>query len=106
VLSPAGSATVGRSAGGPTAVVFTFSDNVVAADGMISSNEFTIANATFSSASISGNELTLNRTGVIDQSVVSVTLNGIDDTDGNPLTGDNDVQIRALVGDAKPGPDR
>jgi hypothetical protein len=29
-----------------------------------------------------------------------VTLNGIDDTNGNPTTGDNDVEIRALVGDA------
>jgi hypothetical protein len=32
--------------------------------------------------------------------VVSVTLNGITDTNGNALTGDNDVEIRALVGDA------
>ena len=67
---------------------------------MISSNEFTITNATYSSASISGNMITLNLTNVIDQSVVSVTLNGIDDTNNNPLTGDKDVEIRALAGDA------
>ena len=36
----------------------------------------------------------------MDQSVVSVTLNGISSTGGTPLSGDNDVEIRALVGDA------
>ncbi|MBA3963213.1 MAG: hypothetical protein H0X40_15115 [Chthoniobacterales bacterium] len=100
VLDPAANSTVEPRLGGPTTIVFTFSDNIVAADGMISSNEFTIVNATFSSASISGNELTLNLSNAIDQSVVSVTLNGINDTNNNPLTGDNDVAIRALVGDA------
>lgn len=29
-----------------------------------------------------------------------VTLNGINDTNNNPLTGDKDVEIRALIGDA------
>ena len=100
VLSPAGSGTVEPRANGPTTIVFTFSDNVVATDGTIDSNEFTITNATFSNASISANTLTLNLSGVIDQSVVSVTLNGIQNTSGNPLTGDNDIEIRALVGDA------
>jgi uncharacterized delta-60 repeat protein len=100
VLDPAANSTVEPRLGGPTTIVFTFSDNITAADGMISSNEFTITNATFGSASISGDELTLNLSNVIDQSVVSVTLNGIDDTNHNPLTGDNDVAIRALVGDA------
>jgi hypothetical protein len=67
---------------------------------MISSNEFTIANAIFSSASISGNELTLNLSGVVDQSVVTIALNGINSTGGTPLSGDNDVEIRALLADA------
>ena len=100
VLSPAGNGTVEPRANGPTIVVFAFSRDIAAADGMISSNEFTIVNATYSSAVISGNTLALNLTGVIDQTVVSVTLNGINDTGGNALTGDNDVEIRALVADA------
>lgn len=99
VLDPAGSGTVEPRAGGPTQVVFTFSENVIAADGMISANEFTIANASFNSASISGNQLTLNLSSVVDQSVVSVGLNGIGSTDGVPLSGDNDVEIRVLLGD-------
>ena len=100
VLAPAGSGTVEPRAGGPTTLVFTFSDNVEAADGMISSNEFTITNATFSSASISGNMITLHLTSVTDQSVLGVTLNGISDTNNNALTGDNDVEVRALLGDS------
>ena len=100
VLSPAGNGTVEPRANGPTAIVFGFSGDIVAADGMISSNEFTIVNATFSSAVISGSELTLDLSAVTDQSIVSVTLNGINDLDGNALSGDNDVEIRALVGDA------
>lgn len=91
--------TVEPRANGPTTIVFTFNGDIVVADGTIDSNEFTITNATFSSAAISANELTLNLSGVVDQSVVSVTLNGITDTTGNALTGDNDVEIRALVGD-------
>jgi hypothetical protein len=100
VLAPAGSGTVEPRANGPTTIVFIFSDNIAAADGTIDSNEFTITNATFSSASIPANTLTLNLNGVIDQSVVSVTLNGIQNTSGNPLTGDNDIEICALVGAA------
>jgi hypothetical protein len=86
-------------ANGPTTIVFTLNGDI--ADGTIDSNEFTIVNATFGSASISGDQLTLNLTDVVDQSVVGVTLNGINDTNGNPVTGDTDAEIRALVGDAK-----
>ena len=100
VLGPAGSGTVEPRRGGPTQVVFTFNGDIVAADGMISANEFTIANATFSSASISGNELTLNLSGVVDQSVVSIALSGLNSASGAPLSGDSDVEIRALLADA------
>jgi len=100
VLSPAGTGTVEPRANGPTTIVFAFNGSIVAADGMISSNEFAIANAIFSSASISENELTLNLSGVVDQSVVTIALNGINDTGGIPLSGDKDVEIRALLADA------
>jgi hypothetical protein len=99
VLAPSTDATVEPRTGGPTEVIFTFSSNIVASDGMISSNEFAITNATFSSASISSNELTLNLTNVIDQSVVTIAINGIEDTAGNGLNGDNDIAIRALFAD-------
>ena len=54
VLSPAGNGTVEPRANGPTTIVFAFNRDVAAADGMISANEFTITNAAFSSASITG----------------------------------------------------
>ena len=69
-LAPAGSGTVEPRKNGPTKVIFTFSADVVAADGMISANEFAIVNATFAGASISGNEVTLDLTNVVDQAVV------------------------------------
>lgn len=58
-----------------------------------------IANATSSSALISAND-TLNLGGITEQSVVSVTLSGIQDTGGTALTGVNDVEIRALAGES------
>ena len=85
---------------GPTTIIFTFSDDVVAADGQLDSNEFAISNAAFGSASIAGNVLTLNLTNVVDQSVVQIALNGITGASGQPLVGDNDVEIRALTADA------
>ncbi len=99
-LGPAGSGTVEPRTGGPTEIVFSFNEGVMADDGMISANEFTISNATFGSASISGDTITLNLIGVVDQSVVNIALNGISSMDGVPLSGDNDVEIRALFGDA------
>ena len=99
VLDPSTNATVEPRNGGPTQLIFTFSGDIVAADGTIDANEFTITNATFSSASISGNQLTLNLSGVIDQSVVTIVLHGLEDTSGNALGGDNDVAIRALFAD-------
>jgi hypothetical protein len=99
VLDPASDATVEPRSGGPTQVIFTFSDDVFASDGMISANEFTITNATFSSASISGNEITLNLSGVVDQSIVTIALSGLENASGDSLSGDNDLAIRALLGD-------
>lgn len=100
ILDPPGSGTVEPRKNGPTTLVFTFSDNVVASDGTLDGNEFAIMNASFASASSTGNQITLNLTNVIDQSVVSVALNGIESAGGTALSGDNDVEIRALVADA------
>ncbi|MGN6727752.1 MAG: rhamnogalacturonan lyase B N-terminal domain-containing protein, partial [Tepidisphaeraceae bacterium] len=53
-------ATIEPRIGGGSTLVFTFSEPVHALDGTLSANEFSIQNAAFSSASISGNTLTLN----------------------------------------------
>ncbi len=100
VLDPASDATVEPRTGGPTQLIFSFSDDVVASDGTLDADEFTITNAAFDSALILGNAITLDLTGVLDQSVVTVRLSDIEDTSGNPLSGDNEVAIRALFGDA------
>jgi predicted outer membrane repeat protein len=100
ILDPAGSGTVEPRTDGPTTLILTFSDNVVASDGTIDGNEFAIMNASFAGASSTGNQITLNLTNVIDQSVVSVALSGIESNEGTALSGDNDVEIRALLGDA------
>ena len=61
--------------------------------------KFVIANATFSSASISGSTLTLNLTGVVNTTYVTIELLGLSDTAGQALSGDSDVTVGALYGD-------
>ena len=85
---------------GPNKIVFTFSRDVFATDGNPNDGtEFTIANASFGSASISGKELTLNLTNVTDASTVAVDFSGLEDTDGNAVAGDTHVECLALYGD-------
>ena len=98
-LGPANNATIEPRSGGPSTLLFTFSDNITTVDGTLGSTNFTVTNATFSDASIASNTLTLNLTAVPDSSLVLVTLNGITDLADNPLTGTNNVAIRAIGGD-------
>ena len=98
-LGPANNATVEPRSGGPSTLLFTFSDNITTVDGTLGSTNFTVTNATFSDAAIASNTLTLNLTAVTDSSLVLVTLNGITDLADNPLTGTNNVAIRAIGGD-------
>ena len=60
VLSPATSSTVDPRLNGPTNIIFTFNENIVAADGDLDSSEFTITNAVYSNATLMGKELTLH----------------------------------------------
>lgn len=98
-LGQANSATVEPRSGGPTTILFTFSDNITTVDGTLGSTNFSIANATFSDASITGNTLTLNLVSVLDSSLVLVSLNGIIDLASNALSGTDSLAIRALCGD-------
>jgi hypothetical protein len=85
---------------GANQIVFTFNKVMVATDGLLSANEFTLTNATYVSASIVSSNLTLNLTNVVDQTKVTVVLNGLSDLAGNALVGTNAVKIRSLYGDA------
>ena len=93
------SATVEPRVSGPTQLLFTFNKAMAAADGTLDATEFTLTNATFVSASIVSSNLTLNLTSVVDQSKVTVVMNGLTDLAGNPLSGTNAVLVRSLYGD-------
>ncbi|MBI5820397.1 MAG: hypothetical protein HZA88_15625, partial [Verrucomicrobia bacterium] len=80
--------------------LFTFNKEMMAADGTLDASEFTLTNATYVSASILSSNLTLNLTNAVDQSKVTVVLNGLSDLAGNALVGTNAVKIRSLYGDA------
>ena len=99
-LNPAINPTVEPRLRGPTQVLFTFNKDMTAADGVLDTSEFTLTNATYVSATIVSSNLTLNLTNVVDQSKVTVVLNGMSDLAGNALVGTNAVCVRALFGDA------
>ncbi len=99
MLDPTSNATVEPRLGGPTTLIFNFNTNVAATGGVLNAGSFTLTNVTYSAASISASNLTLNLTNAVDQSVVTVVLSGITDSAGNPLTGTNAVRIRSLYGD-------
>jgi len=98
-LNPAANPTVEPRRNGPTQVLFTFNKEMMPADGTLDATEFVLTNATFVSASIVSSNLTLNLTNVVDQSLVTVVMNGISDLAGNPLSGDRDVVFGALYRD-------
>lgn len=98
-LSPGGTATIEPRLNGPATVVFTFSNNIAVAGGTPTGSNFSISNGTFGSALIADNILTLNLSGILNQSVITVGLSGITDAIGNPLVGVFGVSIRTLYGD-------
>ncbi|MFZ2640182.1 MAG: dockerin type I domain-containing protein, partial [Verrucomicrobiia bacterium] len=98
-LNPAVNPTVEPRKNGPTQLLFTFNKEMMAVDGTLDVSEFTLTNATYVSASILSSNLTLNLTNAVDQSKVTVVLNGLGDLTGNALLGTNAVRIRSLYGD-------
>jgi hypothetical protein len=92
-------ATIDPRINGPTQIVFTFSEAIQAADGTLDASEFSIANASFASASIAGNQLTLNLTNVVNASDVTIAFQGITDASGNAMFGPTSVTVGALAGD-------
>ncbi|MFZ2640512.1 MAG: dockerin type I domain-containing protein, partial [Verrucomicrobiia bacterium] len=99
-LNPVVNPTVEPRKNGPTQLLFTFNKEMMAVDGTLDASEFTLTNATYVSASILSSNLTLNLTNAVDQSKVTVVLNGFSDLEGNALAGTNAVRIRSLYGDA------
>ncbi len=89
---------------GPEEVIFTFSEDVLAADGVPDETEVNLSChgvpcGTIESVSIVGDEMTVEMGGVPDATCLAITLDGIIDLAGNFLAGDYDVHIRVLLGD-------
>jgi hypothetical protein len=84
---------------GPTTLRFKFNVPVVPEDGRLDETEFSILNATFRAARISGSFLTLDLAGARDRQPVLVVLQGLTDTAGRALAGDQDVWVWSIYGD-------
>jgi autotransporter-associated beta strand protein len=94
----AGAMTIEPRLGGPSTLVFNFSEPVFAIDGTVDGGEFVIGGASFGSASVSGSALTLQLGGVADVSRVSVAVQGLRDAAGNALAATS-VGVGVLGGD-------
>ncbi|MDB5297759.1 MAG: cbhB, partial [Phycisphaerales bacterium] len=91
---PAG-ATVEPRTGGPTALVLTFPEAVVvAAPGLLATNANVIG------VSAVGSALTVELSGAVDASTVTLDLSNVTDLAGNALAGTATVAVRTLWGDA------
>lgn len=97
-LDSANPSTEART-GGANTIVFNFSSPVTAADGTLSSNEFTLTNGTFTSATLSGVTLTLKLNNVLDTKRLTVVLNGLTDSVGNAIAGTNTLVVKDVTGD-------
>jgi hypothetical protein len=84
--------------GGPTKLVFTFSEPVQAADGTPDASEVELSAGTVDTVAINGNTMTVTLHGVPDASYLRIRLVGLVDTDGNRLLGP-EAYVRVLTGD-------
>ena len=102
--APAAGATIEPRLGGAAVLKLTFDEGLVASDGSLDAGEFSVAGATFSSATVAAAApglfvVTLNLAGLVNGRTVTVTVGGLADAAGNALSGDRDVSVRSLAGD-------
>ncbi len=98
--TPLASSTIEPRINGPDQITLTFSEAVHAADGILDATEFTITNATYSSATVSGDTITLNLTNAVNGQYATIAINGIVDATDTTLSGTTSVSIGVLSGDA------
>ena len=94
-----GPATIENRSGGSDTIVLTFSEPVVAADGVLDANEFAVANGQFVSAVMSGVTMTVNLANITNASTLSLSLLHLTDAAGNALD-PTTISVRNLAGDA------
>ena len=97
-----GAPTVEPRRGGPTTVVLSFSEVVIADDGVLDFSEFLVMGAAFRSVTVGagGRELVVTLSDAADGAIVTVGVGDVSDAAGNAVAGDVDVAVRALWGDA------
>jgi len=84
---------------GPTRVLLTFSEAIEADDGTLDETEIDLSAGELEAAAIDGHVMTIEMSGVPDETCLAITLAGLVDLTGNPLVGDNDVHVLVLAGD-------
>lgn len=103
-LDPPSDAAVECRTNGPTKVVLSFSEDIVADDESLDpGEEVSISVGTINGLSISGNRLTVDLSGVPSRACLQLSIKngpeGITTIGGDPLDGDNDVHVASLKGD-------
>lgn len=93
-----GPGTIESRAGGADTLVLTFGEPVVPADGALDANEFTITNAQFVSAVVSGVTMTVRLSNVANAATTTLSLLGLTDATGNALA-PTSITVRSLAGD-------
>ncbi len=95
---PPGAGVESRS-GGPTQIVFITTEFVEPVDHNLDCSEVIVTGATCLGVNALLNGLEVELNGVNTTSCVSLTLQGLQDTSGNPFTGPNAVDLRVIRGD-------
>jgi len=86
--------------GGPTKIVLVFSEPIQVEAGISGSDGgIRIYPGTLNETIIDENLMFLNIADVTDGSCMTISISGVTDLVGNPLTGDNNVNVRVLLGD-------
>ena len=86
-------------AGGPEQIILVFNEPILAADGTPDGTEVSLSAGTLEIVSIDGPLMTVEMGGVPDLSCQTITVTGLQDLTGNPLTGDNQAHVGVLAGD-------
>jgi hypothetical protein len=98
-LALGGTPTVEPRIGGADWLVFTFSEAIRPADGVLDATEFSVANAAFASATITGNQLAVRLSSVVNKARTTISFRGLEDVAGNAVVGTSGVIVRSLYGD-------
>ncbi len=83
--------------GGPTMIVLTFSEDIEPAT---SCANIILSGGACQNVSVNGSELAVTLSGVAQNACLSLTLDGLASASAKPLTGDADVHVRVILGEA------